>query len=513
MILHYLARYVIIDRYKYAIPLGLGSLAKYCFTDFSFTWMIPFVMFIFLLKFERGLTGKQSFITGYIFGLGYFTSSLYWVRLSFECVGMPKTGIAANIVLILYLSLYFGAALYVTTKLFRKANTVKYIFFACSWTLCEYFRGIIFTGFPWNLIGYATYSAPFFKQTASIIGIYGVSLIYMLVICLCFLRKTRKYSLIIVGTATLYGGYAEIYQKNEYVKNDINIHIIQPCVKQKNKLNPFMFTNNLNCHLAISDLDKSDQTPESKKIVIWPEAAINTILTDEITACISSHISSPNTYLFFGTDRKDNNGKIYNSSVLVNKSGEILATYDKKHLLPFGEFIPEFLLKLGLKKVTSGMVNFTKGNNERVISANGIPNFGVIICYEAAFPGEIVDNKRPEWIINITNDAWFEGSDEVHQHLITTAFRAIEEGIPIIRSANTGISCVINRFGKIAKILPENTYGLIKTKIPQSSAETVYSKFGNSIFLIGVSILILGCFIRRAKTGQKNRLYFSKNNW
>ncbi len=152
------------------------------------------------------------------------------------------------------------------------------------------------------------------------------------------------------------------------------------------------------------------------------------------------------------------------------------------------------------------MINFSPGDNDRLLKVDGIPPFGVIICYEAAFPLEIVktQRQRPKWIINITNDAWFATSDEIYQHLITTAFRAIEEGVPIFRCANTGVSCVINRFGKIMKKLPENTYGVIKTNTSFSEKETIFSKFGNVPILICLFVIMFVCIFRRNKIGRKN---------
>lgn len=406
----------------------------------------------------------------------------------------------------MYLSLYPACALCLTKFLFKRKCPQKHIFFACIWVLLEYIRGFMFTGFPWNLIGYATYNIPFFKQTASIFGIYGVSLVYMLIICLTFVKKSQKYAFFIALCSICYGGYIELLQNDapQTEENSIDVRIIQPCIEQQNKLNHAMFMNNLNCHLSLSGLEENVRG--RKRIVIWPEASINTFIDDSVIRYISSHIKNDNTYVFLGGDRRRNDGEIYNSSVLINKSGTILARYDKKHLLPFGEYIPNFLLSFGLRKVTSGMINFSPGIGDSLIKVDGIPDFGVVICYEAAFPSEIAGTKtqRPKWIINITNDAWFSGSDEIHQHLITTAFRAIEQGVPIFRCANTGVSCVIDRLGKITKKLSENTYGIIKTNTSLPEKETIFSKFGNIPVLVCLFVIMFICMLGRSKMGRKN---------
>jgi apolipoprotein N-acyltransferase len=352
----------------------------------------------------------------------------------------------------------------------------------------------MFTGFPWNLIGYATYDLPYFKQFASVCGIYGVSLAYMLIVCLSFSRKTLKYSAIIVFVVMTYGWYMEeLCQGTLTEESDVKVTIVQPCINQKDKMNRSMFMNNLNIHISLSDFE---QVYRGKRLVIWPEAA--TTSAGEAIDYISSCIPYSDTYVFTGADRIDNQGNVYNSSFAIGKNQGILAIYDKKHLLPFGEFIPDFLLMFGLRKVTSGITNFSRGTKNRLISIGNIPEFVPIICYESAFPGEIIENgRRPKWIVNITNDAWFDGSDEIYQHLRTIVFRAIEEGIPIIRCANTGISCVIDCKGKILKMLAENVEGIINTTIPNRTVNTIYSKCGNFGFGVLLAVVFLIPIIRR----------------
>ncbi len=286
---------------RYVLPIMIGSLAKFCFIDLYFESILPFIMFLILLECERNLNARQSFCVGYIFGIGYFGNSLSWVHLSFNCVEMGSIGIVANILLIIYLSLYPACATCLTTFLFKQKSHIKYIFFACAWVLFEYIRGILFTGFPWNLIGYATYNIPFFKQIASIFGIYGVSLAYMLIICLIFVKKGLKYAFFIALCSIFYGGYVELFQNNASKQDDsIDVNIIQPCINQQNKLDRSMFINNLNCHLSISELEENMN--DRKKIIIWPEASINTFIDEAVIGYISSHIKNDNTYIFLVAD-------------------------------------------------------------------------------------------------------------------------------------------------------------------------------------------------------------------
>jgi apolipoprotein N-acyltransferase len=430
-------------------------------------------MFYVLLKNMENKTPRHNFILGYLFGIGYFASSLYWVHLSFDYVNLSKIGIIANILLVLYLAIYPALSCYVS----QKFSPQNYVFFAFAWCFFEYIRGIMFTGFPWNLIGYATYDLPYFKQFASVCGIYGVSFAYMLIICLSFSRKTLKYSALIAFIVMTYGWYMEEFNQGILAEeSDVKVTIVQPCISQRDKMDRSMLMNNLNIHISLSDFE---QVYRGKRLIIWPEAAIS---AGESVDYICSCISYSDTYIFTGADRIDSQGHVYNSSFVIGKNQGILAEYDKKHLLPFGEFIPNFLLMFGLKKVTSGIANFSRGTKNRLISVENIPEFAPLICYESAFPGETIENgKRPKWIVNITNDAWFSESDEIYQHLRTIVFRAIEEGLPIIRCANTGISCVIDCKGRIIKMLPENAEGIINTAIPNRIINTLYSKYRKAL--------------------------------
>jgi apolipoprotein N-acyltransferase len=472
----------------HAAMIGAGLLAKFCFWKHYALWFIPFFMFYVLLRGIEDKTPRQSFWGGYLFGVGYFVGSLHWVYLSFDCVNLFGAGVVANTLLVLYLAMYSALSCYV----YQKFCPRNYALFACIWSIFEYLRGITFTGFPWNLIGYAVYDLPYFKQTASLFGIYGVSLVFMLIVCLSLSKKTLKHSAFIAFIVMGYGWYIEEINQPILTNGvDVRLTIVQPCISQRDKMNRSMFMNNLNIHISLSGLD---QVYRGRRLIIWPEAASSVF---EAGDYVSSCIIYPDTYVFTGADRLDTEGHVYNSSCVIGKGKGILAVYDKKHLLPFGEFIPNLLLVFGLKKIASGMTDFSSGTRNRLISIKNIPEFAPIICYESAFPGEIIEKGgKPKWIVNITNDAWFSGSDEIYQHLRTTVFRAIEEGLPIIRSANTGISCVIDCKGKITKMIPENTEGVINTAVPDETTDTLFSKVGNLLFF---AMVILICLIQTTR--------------
>ncbi len=234
-----------------------------------------------------------------------------------------------------------------------------------------------------------------------------------------------------------------------------------------------------------------------KKLIIWPEAAINmpTASQSDVLKYIGSSIKTNGSYIVTGCDRFDEDRNLYNSIYVFGKDANVIQAYDKRHLLPFGEFIPEFLLNLGLKKLTAGMINFSNGKLSRTINIDGFAPFDAVICYEIAFPGEIVDNNESTWILNITNDSWFKNSDGPTQHLKIASFRAIEEGKSIVRCANNGISCIIDCNGRVHDALQTDEIGKIDSQMPGKRQNTVFSKYKNStifvLITIGMGVLFL----------------------
>lgn len=475
----------------------LGCLMKFCFCKGSTYPILLFFIFPLLFVILQKSIKKQSFFIGFSFGMGYFSSTLYWIAESFKCVGFGNYGYLAVALLVLYLSIYPGLTCYFTKK-FATTRISFILLFSTFWTISEILRGIIFTGFPWNLIGYIAYDIPYFSQIADIFGVYGVSFLLILIIGLISFRKTIIYGIIILFFNILYG-YYKINLYNGYItpESETDITIVQPSISQENKLCIEKFKENIDLHIKLSKVQNHLYT--GSRLIIWPEAAINMPISSkgELLKYITSQITQNNTYIISGCDRFDKNMKLYNSLVVLGKNGEIKKIYDKRHLLPFGEFIPECLLNLGIKKLTAGITNFSKGKLKRTIKLNNISYFDCVICYEMAFPGEIIDNHESKWILNITNDAWFNNSDGPTQHLKIACFRAIEEGKMIIRCANNGISSIINCNGKLIKTLKTNEINSIDYKVPGKYHNTIFSIYKNNIILILITILLFLFFCKK----------------
>jgi apolipoprotein N-acyltransferase len=349
----------------------------------------------------------------------------------------------------------------------------------------------VFTGFPWNLLGYLTYDLPYLSQVASIFGSYGVSFFVVLIIALLTTRQTWLWG-VAVCTAVCSYGYFSLHAQSDVVAPAESVHVlaVQPSISQNDKIDRTKHDQNLSKHIALSEFGKAHH---GKTLVVWPEAAVDTSLAgrEDIQRYIGSLIQSEELYLLTGTDRVDSNGRIYNGAVMLGKDGEVPQTYDKRHLLPFGEFIPEFLLDLGLRKVTPGALNFSRGTSSRTLSIDGLEKFNLVICYEIVFPGEVVDDRGSKWILNITNDAWFGDSDGPSQHMRSVCFRAIEEGRAVVRVANNGISCVIDCNGRVVNRLGTNEIGILEADMPMPYRNTFFAVHGNKTILLLVFCLIL----------------------
>jgi apolipoprotein N-acyltransferase len=434
-----------------------------------------------------------------VFGCGYFGSTLFWVAEAFKCVGLGAYGYLAVLVLVIYLSIFPAVTCFLSTKL-AKTKTDLLIIFPVFWTLCEYVRGWLFTGFPWNLIGYAAYGGLYFTQIADIFGVYGVSFFFLLSSCLITNKKTILHGIVVFFAISSYGIYKiELYDGYIIPDQTDNISIIQPSIPQEDKMNPKKIRECLAKHVEISDFDS-----DGKRLIIWPEAAVGFPLDaqNEIGHLL---INKDDVFVITGTDRFTRGRELFNSLKVIGKKSEVLQVYDKRHLLPFGEFIPEWLLDLGLRKVVPGIINYLPGKRTRTITLPGFNQFDVIICYEIIFPGEIMDSRDSSWILNITNDSWFKESDGPAQHLRTTCFRAIEEGRSIARCANNGISCIIDCNGRIVKFLKTNDIGKIDHMMPMKYQNTIFSRYNNGMILSILLITLLAVMINSRRRNPSDQ--------
>jgi apolipoprotein N-acyltransferase len=373
--------------------------------------------------------------------------------------------------------------------------------------LFEWIRSFLFTGFPWNQIGSMLAFSDNALQLSSIIGTYGLTLLVIIISCSpAIYYKSKDQDYLVASTlllATIFGyGYIRLYEMSPE-KSDTTIRIVQPSIPQTMKWDLASLEANFREYIDLSISEPLDNVD----MVIWGETATPFQLDmqpeylQEITAAVPD-----NGVLVTGLVRIEFDAfgsyQPLNSMFVINKQGEIVNYYDKVHLVPFGEYIPlrEYLPDW-IRPVANAIGNFKKGEQHKVISHGNIPAFGASICYEIIFPSEILDkNNRPEWLINLTNDGWYGDSAGPRQHLISTRLRAIEEGITIVRVANSGISAIISPYGTVIESIGLNEKGILDIALPKTgNIPTPYSNFGNMIPLILCLANILIAFVSSKK--------------
>jgi apolipoprotein N-acyltransferase len=376
------------------------------------------------------------------------------------------------------------------------------------WFLADEARGHVFGGFPWNLIGYAWSGVLPVLQSTSVIGIYGLTLLTIVAAALpaSLTTKTKAARIVCACGIALFvllamGGEARLLTTPIADVPDVRLRIVQPNTDQAHK---WLMTERENDFQQLLDMTSA---PADQPIthVIWPETASTYYLSEDNfhRAEIGQHIPAAGAVIT-GVIRRslDQTGKtqFFNSLVAVDGLGRLVAGYDKVHLVPFGEFMP--LRKYNpIPAVAVDTADFTPGDSARSLRVLGLPPFSPLICYESVFTGDVIDQTdRPEWILNVTNDAWYGQTIGPYQHFAIARVRAIEEGLPLVRAANTGISGVIDPLGRIKTKLSLGKRGVIDSNLPASLESTPFERLGDlPVFMITITLIVIRFLFRRHK--------------
>jgi len=420
-------------------------------------WFLIFPCFSGLYwLYTRATNKKQVFALGFLFSLGYFVAGLYWIgnALLVEGNDYKWAWPLAVIALPALLSSFTALFLTISFILFKNKTLLGFVGFCFALFISGWVRGHAFTGFPWNLYGYGWISVLEIAQTAYWVGPYGLTLLTIFwgsVIGFCFTHEKYK---IILGLALItiissyFIGKTRLNEQTAF-NEDVAIHVVQPNIAQVDKWKPEMLAKNFEKHLALSQIKSS----ATKNIIIWPETALSPafVKSPAVTQRIRNLLDE-NTILLSGVlDYKAEGRKAeyYNGLMVWTHNAAPKRIYDKSHLVPFGEYIP-FQKYIPLRPVVA-FTGFQRGNGPETILMSGFPSFTPKICYEIIFPQKMIkrDQAKPDYILTITNDAWYGDSPGPYQHFTQARFRAIENNIPVIRSANTGISGVIDGYGRI----------------------------------------------------------------
>ncbi len=442
----------------------------------------------------RVKTRKQAFAVGWWAGFGYFGLSMIWLVEPFF-VEPEKHAILAPFALFGMasgLALFWGGA-FAFSKQFN-AGLGRYIVgLSVAWAIAEYLRSVLFTGFPWGLLGYTWIETPI-AQWASVVGPFGLVFITTFggLLMLSFPKKRIAgpvMTLLFFGI--LWGGGAwRIPNAQIKQETEIRVRLVQPNAPQHQKWDPEWIGVFFRRGLELT-------TAPAKRpvdLIIWPETSVPFALQDHAGDLkILSDAAGPSAQIIAGI-RRFEGGKLYNSMVHLDQKGGLVAVYDKSHLVPFGEYIPfsQYLSGLGLRGLAANLQGFAAGNGPEVISAFGLPSYLAMICYEAIFPSFArIATNRPEFLMHITNDAWFGNTIGPFQHLVQVRFRTIEQGLPAVRAANTGVSAVIDPYGRIVSRLKLNEAGFLDADLPIPIRKTIYAFTGDLPFLLLQLFLIL----------------------
>jgi apolipoprotein N-acyltransferase len=359
----------------------------------------------------------------------------------------------------------------------------------------EWLRGHAFTGFPWNAFGYALTAPLALAQAASVLGLWGLTFIAVAVCAspatlLDQDAKKRRpllpFTLAALTLAALASfGAVRLARTPTRLVDGVHLRIMQPNLQQDVRFNYAAKHEVVERYLALSARPGLDQVTH----LIWPESPFPFFLTREADAFAQIAQALPqNTLLFTGAMRlADPNNPtqsgVYNSIYVIDHQASIRSVYDKVHLVPFGEYLPfeDLLERIGLQTLTEQRGGFLAGDRHRLITVPGAPSALPLICYEITFPGELrSSDERPGWIVNVTNDGWFGNSSGPYQHLQQARVTAIEQGLPLARAANTGISAVIDPVGRIVGSLPLASEGVLDAPLPRSIGAPIYARFGDA---------------------------------
>jgi apolipoprotein N-acyltransferase len=458
-------------------------------------------------RLRRGATIWRAALAGWLWGFGYFVAGLWWLGaaflveadvfawlLPFGVLGLPA------------LLAFFPALGFALAALLWSPGPARLLAFAVALTASEWLRGHLFTGFPWNALGMALGQNLLLMQSAALLGLWGLTFVAALALSTPALLGTEdgraRFGPVVVAAIVLaaMAGLGGLRLWGETVPSvaGIKLRIMQPNLPQDAKFRPSNGPAILRSYLALSDRATSPTTSglADVNLLVWPESAFPFLLHREPHALAQiAALLPPNTMLITGAARQgeglpgEEAGRYFNAIQVIDSDGAIRATYDKVHLVPFGEYVPHVLdatlRAIGIRQFVHMPGGFAAGERRALLQVPGLPAASPTVCYEAIFPGEVVaEGPRPGWILNVTNDAWFGDTPGPHQHFAQARLRAVEQGLPLVRAANTGISAVVDPLGRIVASLPLGREGVLDAPLPSGVRQPLAARFGDLMVLM-----------------------------
>jgi apolipoprotein N-acyltransferase len=508
-----------------AIALVAGALSALAMAPIDF-WPVMFVTFSVLVWLIDGAgAGRWGGIlaaaaTGWWFGFGYFLAGLYWVGYAFlvdaETFGwllpIAVAGLPAGLAIFTALGCALARAMWTR-------GATRILALAVALTLVEWLRGHILTGFPWNTYGYALTGPLVLAQAASLFGTWGLTFLAVAVFAspatlIDDPKDTpRRWlplatSLVVLVALGIFGAIRLAQNPTSFVSG-VHLRLMQPNTPQDDKFNYSAKQKVMEHYLTLSDRSTGPQSTGMSEVthLIWPEAAFPFFLTQEADAMAQiANLLPEGAVLITGAvrpaDDKPRTEQAYNSVYVIDHDGSILTVHDKVHLVPFGEYLPlqALLEHIGLQQLTKVTGGYLSGDRRRSYDVPRAPRMLPLVCYEVIFPGQAVPrDDRPGWVLNLTNDGWFGISSGPYQHFRQARVRMIEEGLPLVRAANTGISAVVDPVGRVIRSLPLGSEGVLDSALPQAIKPTVYVRAGDTPAGLAVVAAFLVVIRRRMR--------------
>jgi apolipoprotein N-acyltransferase len=514
---------------RHALAFFAGSLSVLAFAPFFVSPVLFLTLPVLVWLIDSASTPKAAAVSGWSFGFGFFFFGLFWIGEAFLVEADKFAWLLPFAVTLLPagLALFWAAAAGASRRIWPQ-GLARVIALAIVLSLAEWLRGNILTGLPWNILGYALTYPDALMQSAGLFGIYGLTLLAvaifsspLVILADAGAAATARTQIKAVALAVVpllamwaYGAW-KLSKPLTYV-DGVKIRIVQPSVLQSEKWQPEFQRRIFDDHIALSKTNRDGKTDNLDGIthLIWPEAAMPflPLETPQALSAIAEFLPA-DTSLITGALRRalptnkstastPQSVEAFNSILVFNSDGQLSATYDKIHLVPFGEYLPmESLLSvIGLDSLTFGRGAFTPGPTPRhLLDIAKLPPVLGLVCYEALFPSEIAipSGGYAGAIINVTNDGWFGNSTGPRQHFHQTRVRAVEQGMPILRSANNGISGVIDPYGRILASIGMNERGVIDSRLPAAIAPSPYALFGETAFALLLVIIAAAAYALR----------------
>lgn len=502
-----LARAVETRRSGSLLCLGLGALIALGQAPLGWAWVALAALAVALWVLSVPERWQVAAWRGWALGTGYFTAALFWIVEPF-LVDVARHGWMAPFALLFMaggLAIFWALAFGVAAR-FGQGQSGRAAWAVLALTAAEMLRSTVFTGFPWALIGHIWIGWPQ-MQFAALAGAHGLTLLTLVAAALPVLLGSRRALVgVLAGVALValpgvYGKFRVPDGPATLREPEATVRLVQPNAAQHLKWSPEMVPVFFEQLIELTEAEPMPGSPRPD-VVIWPETAVPYLLHDAQPAFERTASAAAGAVTVLGVQRIDAVGRWFNSLAVVGPDGQMTALYDKHHLVPFGEYVPfsESLARLGIFGLAASQGGYASGPGPQILDIGPAGKVLPLICYEAIFPNDIARAPgRPDWIVQITNDAWFGRISGPYQHLALARLRAVEQGLPLFRSANTGVSAAFDPFGRETARLPLETTGFVDAALPAPLQPTPYARWGELPVIAALVALALAV----AATGRR----------